>query len=621
MACEDRGHRSSHSVNHVGQCADRCWCALVSAHQLNARDLQELTPDQFEQLTFLLARSEQPDAVIVRNKDWGLDARLPDPMGRLTLRGWQAKRFATGDMKLDQCEKSLRRALAFWRPLWITFVFAHDLSAIEQRRFEDELVKAYPMVRLNFWSAEEVLRRMRDTEDGQRAAVWLFERRGTLDELLATLVDKEPVEGAQAIAERQAALNQQFDNDPHLFYTAVVQPKGAPEQPVAAETVVSVFLTVGSQEVRYDLAERYPGAMGDLGGGPMLIARDDGTGEAAAASLYRAAGDDEDLAVESGLGVVWPEVPVGLRGLIPEEPMWGPIEVGTAVQAAPASEREQRLPMLVEAGPAQIGISFVPAEEPEEGWDETLVGATGGLELTMSLRFDEQRVDDMRLDWRHTLGVGTATEQLLSARVVRAALAGEEIALIGTDESREGRATARIQAPAAGADDLELLRVHEEFLSYVCEVAAWLGTPLFPEVRPSPQDIAQLEHALSLIRNPQHTGKWTVIEVSENEDAGSVEAGEVAVLQPVYVSLFGVEHYLGMQVLQVKDAQVERSGDGVRLRPRDNDTVWIEVHHPDALPAAAAENYVGRGPGRVLIRPTGESLGSADDEQGTSPTS
>ena len=75
-----------------------------------------MTPDQFEQLTFLLARGEAPEVVIVRNKDRGLDARLPDPMGRLTLRGWQAKRFATGEVQWSQCEDSIRTALACSAP-------------------------------------------------------------------------------------------------------------------------------------------------------------------------------------------------------------------------------------------------------------------------------------------------------------------------------------------------------------------------------------------------------------------------------------------------------------------------------------------------------------------------
>jgi hypothetical protein len=116
-------------------------------------------------------------------------------MGRLTLRGWQAKRFATGEVKWSQCEESVTTALAFWRPLWITFVFAHDLSATEQDAFQTRLVKAFPEARLSFWSAEEVLRRMRETDEGQRAVAWLFDRQGSLDELLASLVDKEPVVG------------------------------------------------------------------------------------------------------------------------------------------------------------------------------------------------------------------------------------------------------------------------------------------------------------------------------------------------------------------------------------------------------------------------------------------
>lgn len=85
----------------------------MSARELRASDLQQLTPHQFEQLTYLLARAEDEQTVIVRNHDRGLDARRPDPMGRLTLRGWQAKRFVTAEVQWSQCEASVKTALAF----------------------------------------------------------------------------------------------------------------------------------------------------------------------------------------------------------------------------------------------------------------------------------------------------------------------------------------------------------------------------------------------------------------------------------------------------------------------------------------------------------------------------
>jgi hypothetical protein len=68
----------------------------------HAYNLQKVEPGDYETLTYLLAHAENNDVVIVRNKDRGLDARLPDPVGRTTLRGWQAKRFAAGRSASDR---------------------------------------------------------------------------------------------------------------------------------------------------------------------------------------------------------------------------------------------------------------------------------------------------------------------------------------------------------------------------------------------------------------------------------------------------------------------------------------------------------------------------------------
>src|SRR5207248_221455 len=122
--------------------------------------LDDLIPEQLEALVFLLARAEDPAVVPVRNKDFGLDERLPDHRGR-TLRGWQAKRFR-GAIQWAKCRESVERALAFWRPPRITFCFARDLSAQEQRKFQTELAGHYPEVRLDFWGASEMQRRLRD---------------------------------------------------------------------------------------------------------------------------------------------------------------------------------------------------------------------------------------------------------------------------------------------------------------------------------------------------------------------------------------------------------------------------------------------------------------------------
>jgi hypothetical protein len=132
--------------------------------------------------------------------------------------------------------------------------------------------------------------------------------------------------------------------------------------------------------------------------------------------------------------------------------------------------------------------------------------------------------------WRHTLGTGPATEQLLSARVLLSALSGEQIAF---QVDNGGQAIASMDEHDHDDQDIEALRIHVAFLEYTCELQAWLGVPLFPPARPTDQDAAELGRALGLVRHPQREGTWTRIDVVERSDAEPIERADLAILQPV----------------------------------------------------------------------------------------
>src|SRR4051794_2050861 len=182
--------------------------------------LGTLAPDRFEALVFLLARSTDARTIPIKAHDQGLDARLPGPSGR-TLRGWQAKRY-TSQINWSECRDSVRRAMAFWRPPRITFCFPRDLSAAEQGSFRTELADHVPEVRLDFWSGSELQRLIRDTEEGRRAAAWLFENPDADREamLRAMAVGGELASTRQAL-ERQAVVQEYMDRDPHLHFNLV----------------------------------------------------------------------------------------------------------------------------------------------------------------------------------------------------------------------------------------------------------------------------------------------------------------------------------------------------------------------------------------------------------------
>jgi hypothetical protein len=552
--------------------------------------LDRLSADQFEVLTFLLARDEFPAVVHVRRKDHGLDARLPEPSGA-TLRGWQSKRFLDR-IYWDQCQESVSRALAFWRPLRITFVFPKVLSAKEQDDFRIELTEKFPRVRLEWWDASELQPRMRDTAGGRRAADWLFGNpeadKAELQRVLA--VSGELSDAAHAAA-RVAEVQKFMSQDPHFRYTTIASERDAPDTPRAEETIASIEADFGGMHVRFDASERYPGSAIDFGLRGTLSFGQDAEGRRAHEAVMRVIAEGGTIDISSGMSAKLDRVPVGLRGLLPEEEMTGSFQVAAegAQQAAPPPN----FPVLVRAGPAEIGM-VLGYVDPVEGWDVTVGGSAGGLELFLSLRGD-QDARERRMDWRWTLGEGNALEQLLAAEVMLAAHQREVVRLI---TPADGNAVAELTVYLReGADD-EVVEIQSirDFLEYAAEAEAWLGTPLTPPANPTDSDARVLSWLVAQIRTPEREGSLTRLQFSLARPIADIEQPfQIAAMQPFRAPLFGEDRYLGMQMMHVPRARFdgvagnEQPGETVAVVPADAEVkVTTRFYAPTDAPEAMA---------------------------------
>src|SRR4051812_21528085 len=80
---------------------------------------------------------------------------------------------------------------------------------------------------------------------------------------------------------------------------------------------------------------------------------------------------------------------------------------------------------------------------------------------------------------------------------------------------------------------------------------------------------------------------------------------EVAILEPVYATLFGSRVYLGIDLIVLMVARIaDGDGDEVRLIPADEDAaVVVTLQHPDLAPPEAARPRDIAGHARVLVRP------------------
>lgn len=547
-------------------------------------NLGRLDPRQFESLVFLLAQSVDPKVVPVRPHDHGLDARLPDVRGR-TVRGWQAKRF-TGAINWVECTTSIRRAKTFWRPPHITFCFPKDLSAAEQEQFRTKLVDSFPEVRLDFWSGGELQRLIRDSEEGQRAAAWLFSNPAADYEAMrrALALGGELADTRQAV-ERQLEIQRFLDRDPHLSYTMISRNRATPETPPAGPTVLSIALVAKDREVRIDAVPRYSGALDDAGAVPGLAFSDDDAGREAFEVIGRLAREGGRATISSGLGAIMNVVPLGLRGLFPDEGFWGEAEV-IAEEPRGVDIQTMRVPVVVRCGGHELGMVLSEAGGADD-WIGGLHGAVGGLELFYLLR-DRNGEVESRLDWRYAPGEGSGLEQLLVVQLLLTAVGGSLVEIVHADGEL-------VVAGVLGAPDAESWRAElvdrATYFGYVAELEAWLGQPLDPPAAPSADDAAVLAEVIPRIRQPSTSIAWGRVELAPGCSPPPADRSfQFAVLQPLYATLFGRQLLLGVEMINLTEGNIETDDCGrVSIIPVNGVGEGnCRLFRPDEAPTQAA---------------------------------
>jgi hypothetical protein len=554
--------------------------------------LEKLTPEQFEILTFLLARAEFPEVVHIRQNDFGLDARRPGVRGKATLRGWQSKRFAN-DINWAKCQESVRRAIPFWRPLLITFTFPKVLSGREQKEFESELVDEFPEVELDWWDATEIQRRMKVDDSGQRAADWLFGNPDADKEALrkALAVGGELSNSGQAaarLAEIQEAVG---EGDPHFHYGTSAREADAPAPGLPPGTVASVEIEIDGKRVRFDAGERYPGAAQNAGLGGQLVFSADEEGRRARAAVEKVIREGGSTEINSGIAADLGPVPKGFRGLVPEEPIEGTVEIRAVDSPA---QPPIGLPVLVRSGDSAIGVVLAPTE-PADGWERTVSGSAGGLEIFFSLRSKPEGGLQSRMDWRWNLGEGTALEQRLAAEVMFAGYGGAPVELVTPHDGKVVMSGALENVDRSESELAELGQIRE-FLKLAAEAEAWLGSPLYPPARPTEEDARILSELAARIHQTESEGTVKSIEFVLSMPLAEIEEPfQLLLMQNRYGQLFAEERYLGLERVHVPEAKFDKSvtgeegpGETVLVVPADDQTARIFFHSPREAPEELA---------------------------------
>lgn len=554
--------------------------------------LEKLTPEQFEILTFLLARAEFPEVVHIRQNDFGLDARRPGARGKATLRGWQSKHFPK-QINWANCQESVRRAIPFWRPLLITFTFPKVLSGKEQKEFESKLVGEFPKIELDWWDATELQRRMRADEAGQQAAEWLFGNPDADKEALrkALAIGGElsnPEQAAARLAEIQKTVG---EGDPHLHYGTSAREADAPAPGFPPGTVASVEIEIDGKRVRFDAGERYPGAVQNAGLGGQLIFSDDEQGRRAREAVEKVIREGGSIEIDSGVAADLGPVPKGFRGLVPEEPIEGTVEIRAVDRPA---QQPDGLPVLVRAGDSEVGVVLVPAEPPE-GWERTVSGSAGGLEIFFSLRSKPEGGFRSRMDWRWKLGEGTALEQLLAAEVMFAGYGGTPVELVKPHDGEVVVSGALEDVDRTESELAELQQIRE-FLKLAAEAEAWLGSPLYPPAQPTEKDARILSELAARIHKPEDEGTVQSIDFTLSKPLPDIEEPfQLMLMHNLHGELFGEMRYLGLERIHVPKARFDESvtgeegpGDTVLVVPAEDEPARIFFHSPREAPEELA---------------------------------
>jgi hypothetical protein len=283
-----------------------------------------------------------------------------------------------------------------------------------------------------------------------------------------------------------------------------------------------------------------------------------------------------------------PAIPVGLQGLMPERGLWGEVEI----HAEDRDEAHKPLePMLLRSGDAEIGV-ILDRVATAEGWEGTVGGGVGGLEVFQSVRKVEGKLQS-RLDWRYTRGIGSALEQLLACEVMLYALRDEKVDLLWPDGDTD--VEANIEPPEDGSDWAEELEGLQAFLGYVAELEAWVGQSIEPPAHPSRDDVETLGEVIARIREPEAPVTWQRVELDPGASDPDTDAPlQFALIRPLAVRIFDTQVDIGLEVLHLPEGRLSREGDMLVIVPVGAQGVGTaRLLHPDEAPPEAARPLSG----------------------------
>jgi hypothetical protein len=347
-------------------------CGVLSTQQFE-RDLADLTPGQFEQLTHVVVLQEHPNAQKLKAPDFGADV-LDDPTSKRP-RVWQVKHYVgPGEINWTQCEESLDRAVVKWRPREVTFVFPRDLTGKGQQDFNRRLVQGRSITVTN-WTASRLNAELERYPAIRRS--FFPHRTDQLHEVLrAARLSEKPADGVAFLEHGLDLAKLAAELDPHFDYELRSRPEHLPSVSWDPAPFMSVAARGGGKE-SVIAAYAKPGT--DAAAVTWSFTEDD-AGEEARHRVYRALARGESVELTEGMMVHADPLPVAMRAIIERV---GPLtETNRVLRLAPAEAVGSITVTMEGASPLSPALEFpMRAAPPKPGEDAALVGLTSGVLL------------------------------------------------------------------------------------------------------------------------------------------------------------------------------------------------------------------------------------------------
>jgi hypothetical protein len=544
----------------------------------------------FETMCCRLIRLDHPEVIRPTPPESGADLLLRGPDGGWE-RVWQVKHFS-GSIRWDKCRESLDAAKARWKPDRYTFCFPRDLTGPEQSTFDKHFRSPDEGVDVDHWSGDRILAMLTGSAAGERVARTFFPDPDTDLAMMANIVRAHgDLSSTRSLLDRiSAAAEEMSRSDAFFTYVITTNEVGEaeatppPNTALSLTTVINEVIAAHIHAVPRDeeALERYPPEI-------RIETTPDERGQRAAQLIDTALHVGGAKSIPEGTEVVFENTPPGLRDFQGERLIGGQLDLH--VPAPPSPPWNARLTVQSANGPVIFDVTLIRAKEPPDGFDVALVGAHGGLDV--SLRFIHLGDGNGKLGahFHFRPDDSSLTDRLAALRFLATVTATGEFEI--SDRGPTRREPMTLSVPKT---ELTLgLRVLLAFLEDVHIIADWMDAePTVPDVIDSELAVRTARIA-KRIRDGGQLVRWAPFEMTVTR-AGLAQAQapgyQLAAVQQLSVKLYDEQILpFGYTLSIITEYHVEV------LAEHPDGTAHVRFSPPDELTAELFERMFREEPG------------------------